>query len=72
MLPLANIPMMNLHLTEISAHVAPGAHAVLTIDGDGWHKTGDKLHVPSNITVLHLPPYSPEFNPIEKVWTWDR
>jgi hypothetical protein len=33
---------MNLHLVEISANVAPGAHAVLTIDGAGWHQTGDR------------------------------
>jgi hypothetical protein len=37
----------------------PGAHAVLTIDGAGWHQKGDKLRVPNNITLLHLPPYRP-------------
>ena len=64
--------MMNLHLVEISANVAPGAHAVLTIDGAGWHQTGDKLRVPDNITLLHLPPYSPELNPVENVWAFLR
>ncbi len=63
---------MNLHLVEISANVAPGAHAVLTIDGAGWHQTGDKLRVPDNITLLHLPPYSPELNPVENVWAFLR
>jgi transposase len=62
--------MMNLHLIEISANVVPGAHAVLTIDGAGWHQTGDKLRVPDNITLLHLPPYSPELNPVENVWAF--
>ena len=33
----------------------------------GWHQTGGQLHVPTNITLLHLPPYSPELNPVEKV-----
>ncbi len=64
--------MMNLHLAEISASVAAGAHALLTVDGAGWHQTGDKLRVPDNITLLHLPPYSPELNPVENVWAYLR
>ena len=71
-LPFANAEMMNLHLAEISATVAPGAHAVLTVDGAGWHQTGDKLRVPHNITLLHLPPYSPELNPVENIWAYLR
>ena len=71
-LPFANAEMMNLHLAEISKSVVPGAHAVLTVDGAGWHQTGDKLHVPDNITLLHLPPYSPELNPVENVWAYLR
>ncbi len=72
MLPFANAEMMNLHLTEISRNVTPGAHAVLTIDGASWHQTGDKLRVPDNISLLHLPPYSPELNPVENVWAYLR
>jgi transposase len=64
--------MMNLHLAEISANIASGAHAILTVDGAGWHQTGDKLRVPANITLLHLPPYSPQLNPVENVWAFLR
>jgi transposase len=71
-LPCANAEMMNLHLAEISSNVTPAAHAVLTIDGAGWHQTGDKLRVPDNITLLHLPPDSPELNPVENVWAYLR
>ena len=71
-LPLANTDMMNLHLVEIAANVAPGAHAVLTVDGAGWHRSGGKLRVPDNITLLRLPPYSPELNPVENVWAYLR
>ena len=71
-LPFADAAMMDLHLAEISANVAPGAHAVLTIDGAGWHRTGGRLRVPDNITMLHLPPYSPELNPVENVWAYLR
>ncbi len=71
-LPFANAEMMNLHLAEISRNVTPGAHAVLVIDGAGWHQPGDRLQVPHNITLLHLPPYSPELNPVENVWAYLR
>ena len=71
-MPDANIPAMNLHLEEISRNVAKDAHAVVTIDGAGWHKLGGKLIVPDNITLLHLPPYSPELNAQENIWEYLR
>jgi transposase len=52
--------------------VAHGAQAVLVLDGAGWHQTGGRLHVPGNITLLHLPPYAPELNPVENVWEYLR
>ena len=45
-MPAANPAGMNEHLQEISAQVAPGAHAVLVCDGAGWHQTGQQLRVP--------------------------
>lgn len=63
---------MSLHLEENRRHVAPGAHAVITLDGAGWHQTGGKLQVPENISLLPLPPYSPELNPVENVWQFLR
>jgi transposase len=33
---------------------------------------GDRLVVPDNIGLLHLPPYSPELNPVENVWEFLR
>jgi hypothetical protein len=71
-MPWANSQAMNEHLKEISIQVAPGAQAVLVCDGAGWHQRGDKLIVPDNITLLSLPPYSPELNPMEKVWDYLR
>jgi transposase len=62
---------MALHLAEISSAVAPGAHAVLLLDQAGWHMTG-KLPVPANITLLPLPPKSPELNPVENLWQFMR
>jgi transposase len=62
---------MNLHLAEIAAAVAPGAHAVLLLDRAGWHVSA-KVAVPPNITLVPLPPKCPELNAMERVWTWDR
>ncbi len=71
-LPYANVEAMNLHLIEISKRVAPDAHAVVTMDGAGWHQQGGRLQVPRNISILLLPPYSPELNPQENVWQYLR
>ena len=63
---------MNLHLEEISSQVTQGSHAVLLLDRAGWHQTGGKLRLPRNISLLHLPPYSPELNPAENIWQFLR
>ena len=39
------------------------------MDGAGWHKS-KALIVPTNIKILYLPPYSPELNPVEKLWQY--
>ena len=71
-MPAANTEAMNEHLKEVSTQVTPGAHAALIFDGAGWHQSGGKLKVPHNITLLTLPPYSPELNPMENVWEFLR
>ena len=66
-LPFANSAAMNLHPAEIARTVAERAHAILVLDGAGWHGSA-ALTVPDNISLLHLPPYAPELNPVENVW----
>ena len=68
----ANTEAMNEHLKIISKQVAPGAHAVLICDGAGWHAKSKEIVVPSNITLVTLPAYSPELNPMENVWEFLR
>ena len=70
-LPCANAKAMNEHLKHISRAVAQGAHAVLVMDGAGYHEKAD-LAVPANISLLTLPPYSPELNPVENIWQYLR
>ena len=70
-MPHANTEAMSAHLAEISRHVAAGAHALVILDGAGWHQARD-LIVPDNITLMPLPPYSPELNPVENIWQFLR
>src|SRR5947208_3574319 len=70
-LPYADAAATGLHLAEIGRAVAPGAHAVVVLDRAGWHGAGD-LVVPENLTLLPLPSYSPELNPVENVWEYLR
>jgi transposase len=58
---------MNRFLVELSQAVAPGAHGILLMDKAGWHTAGE-LRVPENLSLVFLPPYSPELNPIERLW----
>ena len=70
-LPACNSEAMQLHLDEIATKVTPGAHAILLLDQAGWH--GAKaLKVPSNISLMPLPPRAPELNPQENIWQFMR
>ena len=66
-MPAVNAEAMSEHLAEISGQVPLGTHAVLVCDGAGWHQVGNRLLVPHNISLLLLPPYAPELNPMENV-----
>jgi hypothetical protein len=70
-MPHANTEAMNAHLKEIGKAVSPGAHAVVLLDGAGWHGSHE-LAPPENVTLVTLPPYSPELNPVENVWEYLR
>lgn len=60
---------MNIFLEGLSKEVELGKHVALIIDNAGWHKAAD-LIVPSNITLVPLPPYAPELNAMEQIWEW--
>jgi len=66
-MPWCDTYAMNRRLAEISHHVADDAHAILVMDQAGYN-----LVVPDNITILPLPPKSPELNPVENLWLFMR
>ena len=63
----ANTDKMNRHLLDIAASVSDGRHALVVLDGAGWHRS-KALKIPASAAPLRLPPYSPELNPAETVF----
>ncbi len=62
---------MQVFLDRFAAALAPGVHAALLLDRAGWHTAKD-IAVAANVSLIHLPPYSPELNPVERIWLWLR
>jgi putative transposase len=65
-LPYANTSCMNIFLEELSK-AYPDDYIIMPCDQAAWHRS-KSLVVPSNITLFHLPPATPEMNPIEQIW----
>ena len=40
---------------------------VMVVDGASSHRSKE-LNVPENVSLIRLPPYSPELNPAEQIW----
>ena len=58
---------MQVFLDRFAATLPTGVHAALLLDGAGWHTAGEII-VPTNVSLIFLPPYSPKLNPAERVW----
>ena len=70
-MPELNTAVINLFLEQFSQGLPAGVHAVLIWDGAGFHTGGDVV-VPGNVSLIQLPPYSPELNPVENLWHYLR
>lgn len=69
--PHVDTQVMNAFLEQFSRQVPDDVHAVMVLDRAGWH-TAAALRVPANVTLVHLPPKSPELNPAENLWHYLR
>jgi transposase len=69
--PYVNTGTMNAFLKSLERERRADEHFVLIMDQAGWHKSRD-LKLPAGITVLLLPPYSPELMPVENLWHYLR
>lgn len=69
--PYVDGQMMSIFLRQFSQQLPDNVHAVVLWDQAGFHKS-KQLRVPRNITIIELPAYSPELNPVENLWQYFR
>jgi transposase len=69
--PTVNTDLMNTFLEGVSGLLAAEEHGIVVLDNAGWH-VAKALKIPPNLTLLHLPPYSPELNSAENLWQFLR
>lgn len=62
---------MQKHLQQISDAMPGDRYALMVMDGASWH-SNKLIGRFDNLSIMHLPPYSPELNSIEQVWAWLR
>ena len=65
--PYVNTEAMQVFLDRFAATIGDDEHVAMVLDQAGWHGSR-ALRTPDNITLVPLPPYSPELNPVERVW----
>lgn len=65
-MPYCNTVCMNIFLKQLSERYSEDI-ILLCCDGAAWHKSAG-LELPENIVLFHIPPYTPEMNPIEQIW----
>jgi hypothetical protein len=70
-LPEVSTRAMQVFLDQFAATLGADEHAAMPLDQAGWHGT-QALVVPGNVTLVSLPPYAPQLNPIERVWLYLR
>lgn len=71
MAPYLDTTIVNQFLSQFAKELAPGVHAVMIWDQAGFH-TAHALSIPPTVTLIELPPYSPELNPVENLWHYLR
>lgn len=69
--PTINTDMVKAFFEQFVEEVDPDVHVVMLWDQAGFH-TSKALTLPANVTVVPLPAYSPELNPVENLWHYLR
>ena len=69
--PSLNTGVINTFLQQFSASLKRDVHAVLIWDGAGFH-TANAVVVPDNVSLMKMPPRSPELMPVENLWHYER
>lgn len=69
--PTINTDMVQAFFEQFVEEVDTDVHVVMLWDQAGFH-TSKALTLPVNVTVVPLPAYSPELNPVENLWHYLR
>jgi len=69
--PNINTDITNVFFKQFCKEADPNVHVVMVWDRAGFH-TSKELKIPDNVTIVPLPPYSPELNPVENLWHYFR
>lgn len=69
--PHLNADIVNVFFDQMIQEIDDDVHVVMIWDQAGFHTSG-KLNIPDQVTLIELPPYSPELNPIENLWHYLR
>jgi transposase len=69
--PYLNTDSVNAFFREFEKEVGADVHVIMIWDQAGFHNSKNVL-LPDNVTLIPLPPYSPQLNPIEKLWQYLR
>lgn len=68
-LPTLDSENMQIFLNSFSRTIKRNEHILLILDGSRAHDN-KKIIIPKNIALHFLPPYSPQLNPIERLWSF--
>lgn len=69
--PTINSAVVNVFLRQFTDEISQDVHVLLLWDRAGFH-TSKEVKIPENVSVVPLPPYSPELNPVENLWHYLR
>jgi len=69
--PYLNTDTVNAFFRQFEKEVNPSVHVFMIWDQAGFHTSG-LVKPPKNLTIVPLPPYSPQLNPVEKLWQYLR
>jgi transposase len=67
LISFADTSAMNGYLQDFLKHIPDDEHVLMTLDRAGWHRS-KALCISENLSLLFLPSYSPELNPVELLW----
>ena len=69
LLPTVNVAVFSRALAHFAQAVGAGhgKQVVLVLDQAGWHGS-PRVVVPAGVHLVWLPPYSPELQPVERLW----